>query len=72
MQTTDSYGRFTAYFAGGEVIYTNPFARYDSSTKENPFSKTHSVNITLTILYNAIVAALAALFAFLIYKIAKL
>ena len=72
MQATDSYGRFTAYFAGGEVIYTNPFTRYDAEISESPFSTTHSVNITLTILYNAAVVALAALLAFLIYKIAKL
>jgi hypothetical protein len=25
MAPTDSYGRFTAYFADGEVIYSNPF-----------------------------------------------
>ena len=72
MLPTDSYGRFTAYFSGGEVIYTNPFARYDASVAEEPFSKTYSVNVALTILHNAIIVALAALLALLIFKTVKL
>ena len=72
MLPADSYGRFTAYFSDGEVIYTNPFARYDAEVSASPFSTTHSVNIALTILYNAVVVAFAALLAFLLYKTAKL
>ena len=69
MAPTESYGRFTAYFAEGEVIYSNPFARYDSSSSDSPFSTTYSINILLTVLYNLIVALLAAL---LVYKTIKL
>ena len=69
MAPTESYGRFTAYFAEGEVIYSNPFARYDSNSSDSPFSTTYSINILLTVLYNLIVALLAAL---LVYKTIKL
>lgn len=69
MLPKDSYSRFTAYFGGGEVIYSNPFARYDAESQSTPFRTTHSVNIALTALYNAIIALIAAL---LIYKIVKL
>ena len=69
MAPTESYGRFTAYFADGEVIYSNPFARYDSNSSDSPFSTTYSINILLTVLYNLIVALLAAL---LVYKTIKL
>ena len=72
MLPADSYGRFTAYFSDGEVIYTNPFARYDAEVSASPFNTAHSVNIALTILYNAAVVAFAALLAFLLYKTAKL
>ena len=72
MLPADSYGRFTAYFSDGEVIYTNPFARYDAEVSASPFNTAHSVNIALTILYNAVVVAFAALLAFLLYKTAKL
>ena len=69
MAPTESYGRFTAYFAEEEVIYSNPFARYDSNSSDSPFSTTYSINILLTVLYNLIVALLAAL---LVYKTIKL
>ena len=72
MLPADSYGRFTAYFSDGEVIYTNPFARYDAEVSASPFNTAHSVNIALTIFYNAVVVAFAALLAFLLYKTAKL
>ncbi len=54
------YARMTAYFPEGEVIYTNPFARYDSKISETPYRKANSVNITLTILYNLIILILCA------------
>ena len=69
MAPTDSYGRFTAYFADGEVIYSNPFARYDSHSTDTPFRTTYSVNALLTVLYNTIIALIALL---LIYKTIKL
>ncbi len=60
MKSDDTYARVTAYFPEGEVIYTNPFARYDSSISETPYISTHSVNIPLTIIYNLIIIILCA------------
>ena len=55
----EPYARFVVYFDSGEVIYTNPFARYDKSRGDYPTTNSeHSVNITLTILYNLLLAAL--------------
>lgn len=55
----EPYARFVIYFDSGEVIYTNPFARYDKSRGDYPTTNSeHSVNITLTILYNLLLAAL--------------
>lgn len=55
----EPYARFVAYFSTGEVIYTNPFARYDKSRGDYPTTNSeHSVNITLTILYNLLLATL--------------
>ena len=36
MRDNDPYARITAYFPDGEVIYTNPFARYDASVAQTP------------------------------------
>jgi len=53
MTTADPYARFTAYFTDGEVIWSNPFARYDSSLYETPLrTAPHPVDIPLSILYN--------------------
>lgn len=55
----EPYARFVAYFSTGEVIYTNPFARYDKSRGDYPTTNSeHSVNITFTILYNLLLATL--------------
>lgn len=60
LNAEDSYGRFTAYFADGEVIYTNPFARYDAATEDSPFREpSHKANILLTILFNLLLAGIA-------------
>jgi hypothetical protein len=49
----EPYARITAYFPSGEVIYTNPFARYDASKAAMPGGNAeHSVNIMLTLLFN--------------------
>ena len=72
MRPTDSYGRFTAYFADGEVIYTNPFARYNAEVAESPFATMYNVNMVLTVLYNIVVAVLAMFIVFLFYKLIKL
>ena len=61
MKTTDPYARFTAYFPAGEVIYSNAFARYDSSVNDSPFTEGgHSTNILLTVLFNLLILLLAA------------
>ena len=68
----DRYARLTAFFPGGEVIYTNPFARYDSSVADNPIDNTpQEMNILLTILYNLLVLLLMACVIRLIYKTIK-
>lgn len=61
MQPLDSYARFTAYFDDGAVIYSNPFARYDSSAAQSPLrAPAHSVNWPLTVLFNLLTILLAA------------
>lgn len=72
MSDKDPYVRITAYLPAGEVIYTNPFARYDSSDSESPFrSSSHAVNIPLTIIFNLILLLLCAGDMYLIYRIIK-
>lgn len=61
MEDSDPYARFTAYFNDGAVIYTNAFARYDSSISRTPYVESeHSVNIPLTVLFNLLLALVAA------------
>ncbi len=64
----EPYARITAYFPSGEVIYTNPFARYDASVSDSPFRMTHSVNIPLTILYNLAIFVLCVAIAIALKK----
>ena len=69
MRTDDSYSRFTAYFANGEVIYTNPFARYDASAAPSPFNREPvPVNIPLTALFNFSLLLAAAGVGIALYK----
>ena len=57
---SDSYARLTAFFPGGEVIYSNPFARYDSSLSDSPFKvPEHRISVPLTILYNMMLLVLS-------------
>ncbi len=56
----DTYARLTAWFPDGEVIYTNPFAKYDAEVSATPYTATHTVNIPLTILYNLLLLILCA------------
>ena len=59
MRPDDPYVRLTAFLPGGEVIYSNPFARYDASVSENPFHDAPpEVDLILTILYNLLLLAL--------------
>ena len=68
----EPFARFTAYFPGGEVIYSNPFARYDASEKDNPFNNDpQQVNWVLTVLYNLLVLALIAGTLYLLVRLYK-
>ena len=59
MNPSDNYARLIAYFPDGEVIYSNPFARYDASVGSHPFKGPgHSVSIVMTALYNLLIALL--------------
>lgn len=70
MHPNDNYARFTVYFPGGEVIYTNPFARYDSTVADSPIkAPQHSINIPLTILFNLALLAVLVALGILFYKI---
>lgn len=69
MTEGDHYARLTAYFPDGEVIYTNPFARYDSSVSDTPYTSSHSINITLTIIYNLIILLLCVSVITLLRKV---
>ncbi len=73
MKADDPYARITAYFSDGEVIYSNPFARYDSSLCDGPYiEKTHNVNIFMTIMYNLLLALMSVgMVALLIKTIRK-
>ncbi len=59
MAPDDPYVRLTAFFPEGEVIYTNPFARYDAYEAPSPMDRSpQRVNVLLTILYNLMLLAL--------------
>ena len=58
MSPSDSYVRFSAFFDNGVVIYSNAFARYDSSKTATPYVESpHSVNYFLTVLFNLFLLA---------------
>ena len=66
----EPFARMTAYFPGGEVIYTNPFARYDASVSASPMDNTpQRVNWVLTVLYNLLVLALMAVALYLFVRL---
>ncbi|MBO4340069.1 MAG: hypothetical protein J5835_01380 [Bacteroidales bacterium] len=66
----EPYCRLTAFFPDGEVIYTNPFARYDSSSRESPFDNSpQKVNILLTVLYNLMLLAVIVALVFVIARL---
>ncbi len=69
MKANEPYSRFITYFKDGEVIYSNPFARYNASLSDSPFvSATHSVNILKTIIFNIALLILSAVIVLLLYK----
>lgn len=70
MKPDDPYVRITAYFPDGEVIYSNPFARYDASVSETPYREpANTVNIPLTVLFNFVVLVLSGGVIVLFYKV---
>ena len=70
IEPNDCYARIIAYMPEGEVIYTNPFARYDSSLSDSPYDNTPlKVNILLTILFNLAVVLVCLGDIYLIYLI---
>lgn len=70
MKPDDPYVRITAYFPDGEVIYSNPFARYDASVSDSPYREpSNTVNIPLTVLFNLAVLVLCAGVIVLFYKV---
>ncbi len=69
MKAEDAYARFTVYFPAGEVLFSNPFARYDAAQASSPVRDgMHSVNMVLTVLYNAALLALLVLLVFVFYR----
>lgn len=72
IQPCDEYARIIAYMPEGEVIYTNPFARYDSTLSDSPYNDTpQKVNILLTILFNLAVALICLADTYAIYLILR-
>lgn len=70
MRPNDPYARFTAYFDDGAVIYSNAFARYDSSKADTPFQMpSHTVSWPLTILFNLLVLSLICCIIYLIVRL---
>ena len=69
MKESDPYVRVITHFPDGEVIYTNPFARYDASLEQSPFDNAlPQINILLTILYNLTLLAIFLTNGYLFYK----
>lgn len=72
MSSEDSYARMTAYFPEGEVIYSNPFARYDASSSESPFNdEPLDYDLLLSILYNLAIVTICLVDIYVIYLILK-
>jgi hypothetical protein len=68
----EPFARFTAFFPGGEVLYSNPFARYDASVADTPFNNApQKVNVLLTVLFNLLLLALMAGTVCLLVKLYK-
>ena len=51
---SEPYVHYTAYFDNGVVVYTNAFARFDSSKAATPYKESpHSINYFLTLLFRS-------------------
>ena len=70
MGADEPYARITAFFPEGEVIYTNPFARYDASVQDSPFNNApQRVNWPLTLLFNLLLLLLTAASLWAFYRL---
>lgn len=70
LEADEPYMHLTAYFDNGVVIYTNAFARYDASVADSPYKLApHRVNVPLTILFNALLLALAVLICRTLFRL---
>lgn len=70
LNENDPYARMSAFFPNGAVIYTQPFARYDSSVADSPYRVSdHPVRILATLFYNLAVLALLLLSCNLFYRL---
>ncbi|MBR0362744.1 MAG: hypothetical protein IIX38_02995 [Alistipes sp.] len=68
MLPADPYARIMAFYNDGAVIYSNAFARYDSTTQESPYrGDMYDINTPLTILFNIGVALCLGMMLTLIY-----
>ncbi len=73
MRKEDSYVRITAFMPNGEVIYSNPFARYNATVADTPFVESMpEADIPLTLLFNLALLMGAAAIVALIYRLIKL
>ena len=72
MLPADTYARIMAFYNDGAVIYSNAFARYDSTTQESPYrGDMYDINTPLTILFNIGVALCLGMMLTLIYIILR-
>lgn len=72
MLPADPYARIMAFYNDGAVIYSNAFARYDSTTQESPYrGDMYNINTPLTILFNIGVALCLGMMLTLIYIILR-
>ena len=72
MLPADPYARIMAFYNDGAVIYSNAFARYDSTTQESPYrGDLYDINTPLTILFNIGVALCLGMMLTLIYIILR-
>lgn len=70
LASDEPYARIVAHFDQGEVIYTNPFARYDSAAAESPFrTPQHTINWVLTIVFNLSLILLATLIIWAVTRV---
>ena len=69
MRPEDPFARLTAFFPGGEVIYSNPFARCEDPSVP-PFNNApQRINWVLTVLYNLLVLAIVAALVLALVKL---